>query len=56
MLMKPYGYLQWGTGAGKSLSAIAQMKYRLEKKQVRNIFIVAPAIAIKNNWDETLAN
>ncbi|KGA83703.1 helicase [Lysinibacillus fusiformis] len=56
MLMKPYGYLQWGTGAGKSVSAIAQMKYRLEKKQVRNIFIVAPAIAINNNWDDILAN
>lgn len=56
MLMKRYGYLQWGTGAGKSISAVAQMKYRLEKKQIRNIFIVAPAIAINNNWDDILSN
>ncbi|PIJ98194.1 N-6 DNA methylase [Lysinibacillus sphaericus] len=56
MLMKRYGYLQWGTGAGKSISAVAQMKYRLENKQVRNVFIVAPAIAINNNWDDILEN
>jgi len=56
MLMKRYGYLQWGTGAGKSISAVAQMKYRLENKQVHNVFIVAPAIAINNNWDDILEN
>ncbi|MFY0521536.1 N-6 DNA methylase [Lysinibacillus sp. UGB7] len=56
MLMKRYGYLQWGTGAGKSVSAVAQMKYRLEKKQIHNAFIVAPAIAINNNWDDILGN
>lgn len=56
MLMKQYGYLQWGTGAGKSVSAVAQMKYRLEKKQIHNVFIVAPAIAINNNWDDVLEN
>lgn len=56
MLMKRYGYLQWGTGAGKSISAVAQMKYRLEHKQVHNVFIVAPAIAINNNWDDILEN
>lgn len=56
MLMKRYGYLQWGTGAGKSVSAVAQMKYRLENKQVHNVFIVAPAIAINNNWDDILEN
>lgn len=54
MLTKRYGYLQWGTGSGKSISAIAQMKYRLQKEQVRNVFIVAPAIAINNNWDDIL--
>lgn len=56
MLMKPYGYLQWGTGAGKSISALAQIKYRLERKQIRNVVIVAPAIAINNNWDDILGN
>lgn len=56
MLMKRYGYLQWGTGAGKSVSAVAQMKYRLERKEIHNVFIVAPAIAINNNWDDILGD
>ncbi len=54
MLSKNYGYLQWGTGAGKSLSAIAQMLYRKQHNSIRNIFLIAPAIAINNNWDEIL--
>src|SRR5690625_374001 len=54
MLEKNYGYLQWDTGAGKSISGIAQMVYRLKNKQVRNVYLVAPAIAINNNWDDIL--
>jgi trans-aconitate methyltransferase len=54
MLSKNYGYLQWGTGAGKSISAIAQMIYRLQHNSIRNIFLVAPAIAINNNWNDIL--
>ncbi|PHA02977.1 helicase [Bacillus pseudomycoides] len=54
MLSKSYGYLQWGTGAGKSISAIAQMLYRQQHNNIRNIFLVAPAIAINNNWDDIL--
>ncbi|MFK3936639.1 DEAD/DEAH box helicase [Alkalihalobacillus sp. NPDC078783] len=54
MLMKQYGYLQWGTGSGKSISAIAQMLYRLEHSNIENVFLVAPAIAINNNWDDIL--
>lgn len=54
MLSKNYGYLQWGTGSGKSVSAIAQMLYRKQHSNIRNIFLVAPAIAINNNWDDIL--
>ncbi|MGG3890330.1 DEAD/DEAH box helicase [Metabacillus fastidiosus] len=56
ILSKNYGYLQWGTGSGKSISAIAQMKYRLTHNNIRNVFLVAPAIAINNNWDDILNN
>lgn len=54
MLSKNYGYLQWGTGAGKSISAIAQMLYRKQHNNIKNIFLVAPAIAINNNWNDIL--
>jgi predicted RNA methylase len=54
MLSKDYGYLQWGTGSGKSVSAIAQMLYRQQHDNIRNIFLVAPAIAINNNWNDIL--
>lgn len=54
MLTKNYGYLQWGTGAGKSISAIAQMLYRKQHNNIRNIFLIAPAIAINNNWNDIL--
>ncbi|NBI28637.1 DEAD/DEAH box helicase [Chengkuizengella marina] len=54
ILNKNYGYLQWGTGSGKSISAIAQMLYRKQHNNIKNIYLVAPAIAINNNWDEIL--
>lgn len=54
MLSKKYGYLQWGTGSGKSISAIAQILYRQQHNNIKNVFLVAPAIAIKNNWDDIL--
>ncbi|MCY8057161.1 DEAD/DEAH box helicase [Bacillus inaquosorum] len=56
LLQKNSVYLQWGTGSGKSISAIAQMLYRQQYNNVRNIFIIAPAIAIQNNWADILAN
>lgn len=54
MLCKNFGYLQWGTGSGKSISAVAQMLYRMQFNNVRNIFLIAPAIAINNNWNDIL--
>lgn len=47
MLAKPYGYLQWDTGAGKTVSALVQSHYRLPS--VHNIFVVSTALAINNN-------
>ena len=50
LLQKRFGYLQWDTGSGKSVSAVAQMLYRLAHSSIRNIVVAAPAIAIQNNW------
>ncbi|MFY0397893.1 DEAD/DEAH box helicase [Bacillus sp. YIM B13449] len=54
LLMKDHAYLQWGTGSGKSISAIAQIMYRQQHSNIKNVFIVAPAIAINNNWHDIL--
>ncbi|MDR6779375.1 hypothetical protein J2W98_003655 [Paenibacillus peoriae] len=54
ILQKQYGFLQWGQGAGKSVSGIANLLYRLKYKNVRNVFIVSTAIAINNTWQSIL--
>lgn len=53
-LQKRYNFIQWEQGSGKTLAGIAIGKYRLEKKQVKNVFVVSTAIAIKNNWNDVL--
>lgn len=47
MMTKPYGYLQWDTGAGKTLSAAMHAQHRMPS--VRNVFVVSTALAIRNN-------
>lgn len=47
MMTKPSGYLQWDTGAGKTISAMIQAAYRAPR--VRNTFVVSTALAINNN-------
>jgi trans-aconitate methyltransferase len=56
MLQKQYGFIQWEQGSGKSISSIAQFKYRFEHNNIRNVFIVSTAIAINNTWDVILTN
>lgn len=53
-LQKRYSFIQWEQGSGKTLAGITIGKYRLEKKQVKNVFIVSTAIAIRNNWNDVL--
>lgn len=53
-LQKPYSFIQWEQGSGKTLAGIAIGKYRLEKNHVKNVFVVSTAIAIKNNWNDVL--
>lgn len=53
-LQKRYNFIQWEQGSGKTLAGITIGKYRLEKNNVRNVFVVSTAIAIKNNWCDVL--
>ena len=53
-LQKPYSFVQWEQGSGKTITGLAQAKYRLEHNNIRNVFIVSTAIAIKTNWNDVL--
>ncbi len=53
-LQKPYAFVQWEQGSGKTITGLAQAEYRLEHNNVRNVFIVSTAIAIKTNWNDVL--
>jgi predicted RNA methylase len=55
-LQKRYTYLQWEQGSGKTLTGIFQGLYRLNHNSIRNVFVIAPAIAIKNTWKIMLDN
>ena len=54
ILSKPYGFLQWEQGSGKTISGIAQHMYRSEYNNIFCTVIVSTAISIKNNWNEVL--
>lgn len=54
LLQKKYSYLQYGTGAGKSICGLSMIQYRFKHNNIKNAFIVAPAIAITNNWCDIL--
>jgi hypothetical protein len=55
-LQKPYAFVQWEQGSGKTITGIAQAEYRLQQSSIRNVFVVSTAIAIKNNRNEVLEN
>ena len=46
--------LQWQQGCGKTLAGIVVGLWRLQKALVRNVIVVAPAIAIKTTWVDML--
>jgi len=54
ILSKPYGFLQWEQGSGKTISGIAQYLYRRKYGNIFCTFVVSPAISIKNNWNIVL--
>ncbi|MFW6009420.1 MAG: SNF2-related protein, partial [archaeon] len=53
-LQKKYSLMNWCQGTGKTFASMAWYKYILNNSNCRNIFIVAPAIAIKMTWKKTL--
>lgn len=56
ILQKRYGLLQWDCGGGKSLAAVAYSQYHLKHNNVKNMFIVAPAIAITGTFESILTS
>lgn len=56
VMQKRYGILNWQQGSGKTIAAIAWYKRLLEKKAVRNVFVVSAALAIHLTWEEKLAH
>lgn len=46
--------LQWQQGCGKTLAGIVVGLWRLQKGLVKNVVVVAPAIAIKTTWVDML--
>ncbi|MEG1009278.1 MAG: N-6 DNA methylase, partial [Clostridia bacterium] len=55
-IQKNFAFLQWEMGGGKSYSSLYYGLYRMEKNQCKNIFVVAPAIAIKNTYVDMMEN
>lgn len=52
LLQKRYGLLSWEQGAGKSVAGMTCIRYW--QKQVRNCFVIGPALAIAGTWAERL--
>lgn len=56
ILQKRYGLLQWEQGSGKTLAGIATALYCMEKRNIHHVWVISPAISIRNNWDVVLPN
>lgn len=53
-IQKPYSFIQWEQGSGKTFAGIAIGKYRMQFNNAKNVFVVSTAISIKNNWCDVL--
>ena len=51
LLQKEYGILQYEMGSGKTLCGLAMAEYRMKHTNVRNVFVVADALAANNTWE-----
>lgn len=54
LLQKNYGLLQYEQGSGKTVCSLAMAQYKLANTNVRNVYVVGPAIAISNTWEVVL--
>ncbi|MDR2628281.1 MAG: helicase, partial [Dysgonamonadaceae bacterium] len=54
IFQKRYALLNWQQGSGKTAVAWQYGKYHLRNRQVRNVIILAPAIAVNLTWEPFL--
>lgn len=54
VLQKQNAYLQWEQGSGKTISGLAQIKYRQAYNSLFKSVIVGPSIAIEGTWKDML--
>ena len=54
LLQKRYGILQYEMGSGKTLCGLAMAEYHLQYANIRNVFVVADALAANNTWEVVL--
>ncbi|MDR1370098.1 MAG: N-6 DNA methylase, partial [Dysgonamonadaceae bacterium] len=54
IFQKKYALLNWQQGSGKTAVAYHYGKYRLANRQVQNVIILAPAIAVNLTWEPFL--
>uniref|UniRef100_A0AB33JJR8 Helicase ATP-binding domain-containing protein n=1 Tax=Prevotella sp. GTC17262 TaxID=3236797 RepID=A0AB33JJR8_9BACT len=50
VLQKRYALLNWQQGSGKTAAVYHWARYLLKQRKVRNVFILAPAIATNMTW------
>ena len=55
VLQKRYALLNWQQGSGKTAAVYHRAKYLLKSNKVRNVIILAPAIATNMTWIPFLA-
>jgi len=53
-LQKRYSILNWEQGSGKTIAGITASHYVSEHSNVRNTFVIAPALAINLTWNKKL--
>lgn len=56
VLQKRYALLNWQQGSGKTGAVYQRAKYLLKFNKVRNVIILAPAIATNMTWEPFLRN
>ena len=56
VLQKRYALLNWQQGSGKTAAVYQRAKYLLKFNKVRNVIVLAPAIATNMTWEPFLRN
>ncbi len=54
VLQKKYSLLNWQQGSGKTAAVYHNAKYLLKHRKVRNVIVLAPAIATNLTWETFL--